>query len=124
MKVDDDGIGGGVYDQRGGYDFERVSSAGKPIEPEGYPNKRSELWFALADRADHGLLDLSRLSANSRKLLRAQLMSPRWKVDAQGRRVVEPKEETKRRIKRSPDDADALNLAFAVPKSVQQWFIA
>ena len=39
-------------------------------------------------------------------------MAPTWKVDAQGRRVVEPKSDTKKRIQRSPDDADALNLAF------------
>jgi hypothetical protein len=27
--------------------------------------------------------------------------------------VVEPKEETKKRLQRSPDDADAFNLAYA-----------
>lgn len=115
VKVDDDGIGGGVYDQRGQFKFQRISGAGAPVEPEDYPNKRSELWFTVAGRADEGRLDLSRLSPESRKLLRGQCMTPRWKVDGQGRRVVEPKAETKLRIKRSPDDADALNLAFAVP---------
>ncbi len=40
-------------------------------------------------------------------------MAPTWKLDSQGRRVVEPKQDTKKRLKRSPDDMDALNLAYA-----------
>lgn len=113
IKIDDDGVGGGVTDQADGFRFIGTSSGSRAIEEEDYPNRRSELWFAVAARADAGRLDLSRLPEESRRLLRAQLMSPKWKVDAQGRRVVEPKDTTKARIKRSPDDADALNLAFA-----------
>jgi hypothetical protein len=45
--------------------------------------------------------------------LKRQALAPTWKVDGQGRRVVESKDETKKRIKRSPDDMDALNLAYA-----------
>ena len=48
-------------------------------------------------------------SANS------MFMAPRWRPDSRGRRVVEPKDATKKRIKRSPDDADAVNLAYAPP---------
>jgi hypothetical protein len=40
-------------------------------------------------------------------------MGLKWRMDAQGRRVVEAKADTKRRLKRSPDDADAMNLAYA-----------
>jgi len=40
-------------------------------------------------------------------------MAPVYKVDSQGRRVVEPMADTKRRLGRSPDDMNALNLAFA-----------
>jgi hypothetical protein len=42
-------------------------------------------------------------------------MAPTWKLDSDGRRVVEPKDKTKERIKRSPDDVDGMNLAYAVP---------
>ena len=35
------------------------------------------------------------------------------RADGRGRDVVEPKDETKKRIGRSPDDADAFNLAYA-----------
>jgi hypothetical protein len=39
-------------------------------------------------------------------------MAPTWKLDAEGRRVVEPKDKIKERLGRSPDGLDALNLAY------------
>ena len=39
-------------------------------------------------------------------------MAPAWDLDAQGRRKLEPKDKTKEKIGRSPDDADAMNLAY------------
>lgn len=42
----------------------------------------------------------------------AQLTAPRYGLDSSGRIKVEKKDETKKRIGRSPDDADALLLAF------------
>jgi hypothetical protein len=119
VKIDDDGVGGGVTDQKGDYNFLPVSGANNAIQKNDYPNKRSELWFTVAKRADEGRLDLSRLSPESRNLLRRQVMSPTWKLDSEGRRVVEPKADTKKRIGRSPDDADALNLAFAAKPNRQ-----
>lgn len=113
VKVDDDGVGGGVIDQADGYNFQGVSAAEKAIDQEGYPNRRSELWFGLADRATEGNLSLARLPADILREMRRQAMAPTWKLDAQGRRVVEPKDDTKKRIKRSPDDLDAMNLAYA-----------
>lgn len=115
IKVDDDGVGGGVYDQRGDYRFVRMNAASKAMQEDDYPNRRSEYWFATAERAEEGRIDLTRVSDLARQTLRGQLMAPKWKVDSQGRRVVEPKEETKKRLKRSPDDADAFNLCFAPP---------
>ena len=108
-----DDVQGGVIDQADGFAFVEVNSAARAREPEGYPNKRSELWFAAAGRASEGRMDLSRLSEESRGLMRRQLLGPTWKVDSHGRRVVEPKSETKKRLGRSPDDADALNLAYS-----------
>jgi len=112
VKIDDDGVGGGVIDLADGYAFIGVSAASKPLDPESYPNKRSELWFHTALRAKRGGIDLSRLPKDVLARLRQQACAPQWKMDGQGRRVVEPKEETKLKIGRSPDDMDALNLAF------------
>lgn len=113
IHIDDDGVGGGVVDNKGFWHFIPVSGAQTALQAADYPNKRSELWFACAERADEGRLDLSRLSPASHALIRRQVMAPTWKLDAQGRRVVEPKADTKKRIGRSPDDADALNLAYS-----------
>jgi hypothetical protein len=113
VKVDDDGVGGGVTDQRGDYSFVPLSAGSNAVDPERYPNRRSELWFAVAERAGEGRLSLAKLDPDTRRELRRQAMAPTWKLDSDGRRVVEPKEVTKKRIKRSPDGMDSLNLAYA-----------
>ena len=103
---------GAVVDLADGYNFLAVNSSSRANDENAFPNKRTELWFATSGRAGERRLDLSRLTEESRNLLRSQAMAPTWKVDAQGRRVVEPKADTKKRLARSPDDMDALNLAF------------
>lgn len=118
VKVDDDGVGGGVVDHADGFRFVGVGAGTVANEPEQYPNRRSELWFAVAERAMQGRLDLSRLPLSTRNELRRQCMAPTWRVDSQGRRVVEPKDQTKKRLSRSPDDADAMNLAYSMPSEI------
>jgi hypothetical protein len=95
------------------FPFIGLSGAQRAIESEGYPNRRSELWFSVAERALRGDLSLIKLDPDTRRELRRQAMAPIWKLDNEGRRVVEPKDQTKKRIKRSPDGMDALNLAYA-----------
>lgn len=130
IKVDDDGVGGGVVDQLGGWNVIPISSASRAIEAEDYPNRRSELWFTVQQRAREGLLDLSRLSQDHRSIVRKQLLGAKWKLDSQGRRVVESKDEMKKRLKKnnpdlmggSPDDADGIHLAFAAEAAAQFYF--
>ena len=119
VKIDSDGFGGQVISYKEEFNFLSVAASAPALEVEEFPNRRSELWFAVAERARDGGLDLSRLPASSLQLLRSQAMAPTWKVDSKGRRVVEPKDQTKKRLHRSPDDMDALNLAFAPPDPVQ-----
>lgn len=118
VRIDDSGVGGGVVDlaeEDNGieYNFVGVNAAHKAVEAERYPNRRSELWFAVAERAAEGRLDLSRLPHDVKLALRRQAMAPTWRQDSSGRRVVEPKDKTKDRIGRSPDGMDSLNLAYA-----------
>lgn len=113
IKIDDDGVGGGVVDQADGYTFVGLSGASKALDPEGYPNRRSELWFSVAERAEAGDLSLIKLPPDTLRELKRQAMAPKWNPDSQGRRVVEPKDVTKKLIKRSPDDMDALNIAYS-----------
>jgi hypothetical protein len=118
IKVDDDGVGKAVSQalKADGYKVTPINAGSNALEPEKYPSRRSEMWFVTAERAMECRLDLSRLDKQSKALLRHQFMAPKWKIDQEGRRVVEPKADTKKRIKRSPDDADACNLAYAAPK--------
>jgi hypothetical protein len=118
VKIDDDGVGGGVTDQAEDYSFigcsgARACTSLNAIGEPKYPNGRSEAWFSVVDRALDGQINCSRLDPESRHELRRQLLSPLWKLDAKGRQVVERKSDTKRRLGRSPDDADAFNLAHS-----------
>src|SRR5262249_5255951 len=80
--------------------------------PADYKNKRSELWFQTAERARAGQLSLARLDKRTLDRLRQQALAPEYKINSQGQRELEPKDKMKERLKRSPDDMDALNLAY------------
>lgn len=112
VKVDDDGVGGGVVDLRGEYQFVGVNAASVPRRPGDYPNKRSELWFQAVEKARKGLVALGHLPRADRTRLETQLLAPTWRLDGAGRRQVEPKADTKKRLGFSPDDADSFNLAY------------
>lgn len=114
LCIDDDGVGGGVVDnlKAAGYWAIGIGAGTVALDRERYRLRRSELWFDVADRAGDERIDLSLLDTESRDNLRRQLMAPQWKMRS-GKREVEDKDETKKRIKRSPDDADAFNLAYA-----------
>jgi hypothetical protein len=44
--------------------------------------------------------------------LEGDLLAPQFQFDAKARRKVEPKKDIKKRLKRSPDDGDALAIAL------------
>lgn len=51
---------------------------------------------------------------------RTELLLPRWRQDAKGRIFIEEKADIRARTGgKSPDDADALLLAYYVPKDAQ-----
>jgi hypothetical protein len=80
--------------------------------PERFPKLRDQLWFELGrELSQTNGWDLSGLDDTTV----AQLIAPRYKLDASGRVKVEPKDDTRKRLGRSPDDADALLLAYFVP---------
>jgi hypothetical protein len=115
IKVDDAGVGGGVVDQMKDFHCIGINAQNRAADKERYPNERSESWFAVAERARKGRLSLRHLLKDRNKLglLRRQALAPSWKPNAAGQRVVEPKEDTKKKLGRSPDGMDALNLAFS-----------
>jgi hypothetical protein len=113
IKVDCGGgdVGSGVMDQAGEYNFIAVDTS-QPARGANYKNARSELWFHTAAGARAGRVNLAKLPQPMLALLRQQAMAPVWKVNAGGQAEVEPKQKTKERLGRSPDDMDGMNLAY------------
>jgi hypothetical protein len=124
--VDPGGGGDAVISHADGFDFRECPAGARAYDSEQYLNARSELWFSTVEFArtvESGvrLMDVSRIERHHRDEIGRQLMAPTYTVDAKGRKVVEPKDVTKRRLKRSPDDGDALNLSFrAAPARVER----
>lgn len=111
-KIDDGGVGGAITDLAYGYNFIPVNSGSKANAELKYPRVRSELWFDLADRALLGMVSFKRLTDQWSQTLRIQALSTKWEKDPAGRRCVEEKKTSKKRLGNSPDGMDAVNLAY------------
>lgn len=114
IKVDDDGVGGGVVDvlRADGYNAIGVGAGTVAQKPDKYPLMRDQLWFEIVMAANKDMIDVSRLPEKSLVELKRQAMAVRFENDFRGRRYVWHKDKTRKAIGRSPDGMDALNLAF------------
>lgn len=120
VRIDSAGIGWGVVGhvrdklrQMGGaYEQVRVlkvNVAQASSKPTRFPKLRDQLWWEVGrELSVQGFWDLSGVDDQTLN----QLLSVKYEIDSVGRVKIEPKDETKKRIKRSPDDADAMLLAF------------
>lgn len=123
VKVDSIGIGFGVIGElrnmraRGLHDAEivAVNVAEAASQPTKYINLRAELWWEVGRLgAEQRTWDLSRMDNADQTV--AQLLEPIWDIDPKGRIRIEPKDDIRKRLGRSPDNADALLLAFYAAK--------
>jgi phage terminase large subunit len=108
--VDDTGgFGSSVIDALGlaGETPRGVHFAGKPTK-DRYVNKRSEMWFELAEWVKRGG------ALPKCPILKKELATPVYTLK-NGKLALEEKEQIKKRLGFSPDRADALALTFAVP---------
>jgi hypothetical protein len=80
----------------------------KPSVDPRYANMRAEMWLKMADwiKQSGALPEMPELIA--------ELTTPTF-FFSKGRFQVEPKDQIKARLHRSPDLADALALTFAIP---------
>lgn len=110
--VDKGGLGAGVYDRlvELGVNVTGVNSATAANDPERYENKRAEMWWLMAE----WFADQPCRIPNNAALI-SDITGPQPKVSSNGRRLVEKKEDMKKRGLRSPDGADAVALTFAQP---------
>lgn len=114
ILIDDCGVGGGVVDLHQGFRFIPVNSGRKAdihVE-EDYPNLRSQMFFDFDDLLKHRMVDFSRLPESITHDIVEQLRAAAYELDPRGRRAVLPKKVAKLTLARSPDDADAVLLAY------------
>jgi len=108
IKIDDTGVGGGLTDimQDKGYDIVPINFQQQAKDPNNYPNAISEMWFEVAAMIDE-------IACENNEVLQTELVNRKRKpLDKKGRRVIESKDEYKKRGFPSPDKADAFLLTF------------
>jgi hypothetical protein len=111
----DAGAGAGVIDRlrQLGYDPIEVPFGGKAIQDTQFVNRRSEMWWLMRE----WILTIGSIPNDT--MLKSELSTPVYWYDGAGRKVLEPKDDIKKRLQggASPDLADALALTFALPVS-------
>ena len=107
IHVDVIGVGAGVVD--------RLQELGHPVVPwdvresaddkKRYFNKRSEAWFEFREWLKYGRIPKD-------TALMADLTAPQYTITSDGKLKVESKDDTKKRLGRSPDKADSAIAAI------------
>lgn len=124
IHVDTIGLGAGVYDRlMERYDDDEddfkaspvsINVSEKAMDEEAYSNARSEMWYAARESLNPD--NPASMSLPDDPELAGDLSAVKTKpVDSRGRARIEPKEETKKRLGRSPDRGDS--YAMSVYKS-------
>lgn len=112
--IDIGGLGAGIFDrlrELGHSDVVvGINSACSALNSDRYVNKRSEMWGEMRE----WLIDQP-CSIPDSDSLHADLCGPTLRSDSKDRIALEKKEDMKKRGIRSPDEADAFALTFAVP---------
>jgi hypothetical protein len=125
-KVDAIGVGAGLVgelrnraDTRG-CAIIGVKASNSPSRSE-FANTRAEYWWMARTLSETGAWDLSEMENADNTV--AQLCNPRYSLNLAGKILIEKKEDIKERLGRSPDNAEALILAYFTPgSSLDEWF--
>jgi len=92
-----------------------VNVAERAHDEVRFANLRAQIWWEVGrGNSERHLWDLSTM--DNADMTCAQLLAPRWTTDTKGRILIEKKDDVIARLGRSPDNADALLLAFYSPK--------
>jgi len=118
--IDKIGIGSGILDRLKELNVPAigVNSASRAEDHERYANKRAEIWYRMKAWLEDGPNRLPNDAA-----LIADLSAPGYKTSSNGGRLVESKDDMKKRQIRSPDGADALAMTFAenvLPRAMRE----
>lgn len=121
VRVDVIGFGAGVFDilvRDPRLVVIPVNVAEVSRDPENFCLLRDELWWSVRE----WLLDGGTFPSEPE--LEAELLAPRYSFDVRGRKKIESKDDIKKRLKRSPDRADALALAVCGIGAVESFGFA
>ena len=115
IALDDTGVGGGVTDRldEEGFYVHPVNFAERAEDAEKYANRRTEMYARLAQSLRPGDGGAFALPRDARDLAR-QLTDLQYKFTSRGQMALESKDDLRKRLGRSPDDADALALTFTL----------
>jgi phage terminase large subunit len=115
--IDEGGLGAGVLDRLQEQKYKvRGVNFGSKADSSSYANKRAEMWGAMREwlaKASIGSSDNN--SKRHDADLKDDLTGPQYKLDSQGRTLLEAKADMKKRGLHSPDGADAIAVSFAYP---------
>ncbi len=124
IKVDEIGLGAGVVDflrlEKAAVIPVNVAQASEVLDENKnkvYANLRAELWWHLREELDP--TNPAPLALPPDEDLLGDLAAPTYKINMKGAIQIEDKEETKKRLGRSPDRGDAVVLSFAPINTVE-----
>lgn len=108
--VDEDGVGGGVRDMIPG--CRGFKNGSRPLKSENFANLKTQCYYKLAEFVNSGKITVN---TNGNEKYKTQIIEEleqvkRDKIDKDGKLYIEPKEEMKEALGRSPDYADALMM--------------
>lgn len=113
--VDVGGLGAGIVDRLKELGHSAivvpVNAGSTPLDSRRYYNKRAELWGSLK-----AWMMEEPCQIPDDDSMHADLCGIRYTIDSNSRLVMEKKADMKKRGVRSPDEADALALTFALPE--------
>ena len=110
IKIDADGMGGGVVDRLEEQDVKimEIHGGGKARDNERFANSKAEIHWGFREKLINGDVDLP-----DDIKLKAQLTSIEYKIKSSGQLEIISKEEMKKKEIESPDRAEAVIYAFA-----------
>lgn len=119
INVDDTGVGGGVTDilKTNKYNVFPFNNGGKDHleekEKDKYANNITKMWMEFAKIID-------KVDIPNDEDLKAELSTRLYYFTKDQKKIIEPKDDFKKRYSKSPDKADGLLLTFAMPKPVHR----
>lgn len=119
VNYDATGVGAGVgpvlRPQLPGVRVHDVMPGGGADDKEQFANRRAEMYWGLRDRFEEGEISLAAIQHAAVERLAPEVTGLQWKRQPSGKIIIEPKDDFKKRLGRSPDAADGLAYAFAKP---------